>query len=354
MSDEEYTIEVYALYHCDPGNSPLSIAEFNEIVGCNIPENEKVENHIRKLRAQFGPNEVIQMEWWDDLSAAGDFLARNTSKSKKKSKSGKKSKFSKNIKERLKKKAAAAKAAVAKKSNFSKNIKERLKKKAAEAKAAVAAAKKGLVATAKEKYASRKTRKAAENAERKKRKAAAAAEKQKEELEKMLGKGNDKSIKAQIAEQEKIIKDNKLHDEYEETAMDYSSTEETAEESSFSLEDALLESEYEDLCDKCDGPKEACDHEFEDQVEAMSIEDAQTLQHLVAFKSKCSNIEDRVMKGKGRYMEALKSYMNGDTDQEIRMFNGKKVKISSLQPSIESLKEMFSTFPQGPHIIDCV
>ena len=61
MSDEEYTIEVYALYHCDPGNSPLSIAEFNEIVGCNIPENEKVENHIRKLRAQFGPNEVIQM-----------------------------------------------------------------------------------------------------------------------------------------------------------------------------------------------------------------------------------------------------------------------------------------------------
>jgi hypothetical protein len=290
MSDEEYTIEVYALYHCDHGNSPLSIAEFNEIVGCNIPENEKVENHMRKLRAQFGPNEVIPHVW---SVKSGGFWAKA--------------------------KALAEKAG-------------KLVKEGAEG--------------AKEKLAKRKTRK--------------AAEKKKKELEENKGKEGtiEKELDKLIAAQQKIIDANKLHDEYEETAMDYSSTEETAEEpveeSSFSLEDALLESEYEDLCDKCDGPKEACDHEFEDQVEAMSIEDAQTLQHLVAFKSKCSNIEDRVMKGKGRYMEALKSYMNGDTDQEIRMFNGKKVKISSLKPSIESLKEMFSTFPQGPHIIDCV
>ena len=320
MSDEEYTIEVYALYHCDPGNSPLSIAEFNEIVGCNIPENEKVENHIRKLRAQFGPNEVIPHAFGlPDLTKI-----RNTFE--------------------------AAKALAKKAGTLVKKAGTLAKKGA---KGAGKLAKKGV------KGATALVKKGAELA---KKKATAvlkrtAAEIKKKELQKKKGKEgtNEEELDDLIAAQQKIIDANKLHDEYEETAMDYSSTEETAmEESSFSLEDALLESEYEDLCDKCDGPKEACDHEFEDQVEAMSIEDAQTLQHLVAFKSKCSNIEDRVMKGKGRYMEALKSYMNGDTDQEIRMFNGKKVKISSLQPSIESLKEMFSTFPQGPHIIDCV
>jgi len=334
MSDEEYTIEVYALYHCDPGNSPLSIAEFNEIVGCNIPENEKVENHMRKLRAQFGPNEVIPHVFGvPDLTKI-----RNTIEAAK---------------------ALAKKAGkLAKKG--AKLVKKGAKKAGKFAKKGVEGAKKGL---GKAKDAAQKAL-----AKRKKRK---AAEEQLKKLQNAKGlKGtnqealDEKELDKLIAAQQKIIEDNKLHDEYEETAMDYSSmeetamdyssTEETAEESSFSLEDALLESEYEDLCDKCDGPKEACDHEFEDQVEAMSIEDAQTLQHLVAFKSKCSNIEDRVMKGKGRYMEALKSYMNGDTDQEIRMFNGKKVKISSLKPSIQSLKEMFSTFPQGPHIIDCV
>ena len=303
MSDEEYTIEVYALYHCDPGNSPLSIAEFNEIVGCNIPENEKVENHMRKLRAQFGPNEVIPHVFgFPDITKIRNTVEAVKAAAKKAAELAKKA-------GKLAKKGAKGAGKLAKKG--AEKAGELAKKGAEGAKAAAALAKE----TAKDKLAKRKRK---------------AAKKQKK-------------------------KDNKLHDEYEETAMDYSSTEETAmEESSFSLEDALLESEYEDLCDKCDGPKEACDHEFEDQVEAMSIEDAQTLQHLVAFKSKCSNIEDRVMKGKGRYMEALKSYMNGDTDQEIRMFNGKKVKISSLKPSIESLKEMFSTFPQGPHIIDCV
>ena len=342
MSDEEYTIEVYALYHCDPGNSPLSIAEFNEIVGCNIPENEKVENHMRKLRAQFGPNEVIPHVFsFPDITKIGETVEAAKALAKKAGRLAKKA-------GRLAKKGAKGAGKLAKKGAKGAG---KLAKKGVKGATALAALAKE---TAKEKLAKRKTLKAAENAKRKTRK---AAEKQLKKLQNSKGKEgtNDEAVDDRIAEQEQIIRDNKLHDEYEETAMDYSSTEETAmEESSFSLEDALLESEYEDLCDKCDGPKEACDHEFEDQVEAMSIEDAQTLQHLVAFKSKCSNIEDRVMKGKGRYMEALKSYMNGDTDQEIRMFNGKKVKISSLKPSIESLKEMFSTFPQGPHIIDCV
>jgi len=124
-------------------------------------------------------------------------------------------------------------------------------------------------------------------------------------------------------------------------------------EMSTSLEDELIEDEYEETCDKCGKVPDLCDHEFEDQLEEVSIEDAQTLQHLVAFKSKCSNVRERLMKGKGRYIEQLKAYMNGDNSAEIRMFTGKKVKVSSLNPKKESLKSLFESFPNGPHIVEC-
>lgn len=124
-------------------------------------------------------------------------------------------------------------------------------------------------------------------------------------------------------------------------------------EMSTSLEDELIEDEYEETCDKCGKVPDLCDHEFEDQLEEVSIEDAQTLQHLVAFKSKCTNVRERLMKGKGRYIEQLKAYMNGDDSAEIRMLSGKKVKVSSLNPKKESLKSLFESFPNGPHIVEC-
>ena len=131
----------------------------------------------------------------------------------------------------------------------------------------------------------------------------------------------------------------------------------TVEKVEKSLDDMLaedVEEEYEEECDECGKNKKRCQgHEFEQKLDAMSIEDAQTLNHLVAFKSECSNIKERLMKGKARYIDSLKAYVNGDNSAEIRMYDGNKIKVSELHPNKESLKNMFSSFPAGPHIVEC-
>ncbi len=131
----------------------------------------------------------------------------------------------------------------------------------------------------------------------------------------------------------------------------------TVEKVEKSLDDMLaedVEEEYEEVCDDCGKNKKQCQgHEFEQKLDAMSIEDAQTLNHLVAFKSECSNIEQRLMKGKARYIDSLKAYVNGDNSAEVRMYDGNKIKVSELRPNKESLKNMFSSFPAGPHIVEC-
>lgn len=131
----------------------------------------------------------------------------------------------------------------------------------------------------------------------------------------------------------------------------------TVEKVEKSLDDMLaedVEEEYEEECDDCGKNKKQCQgHEFEQKLDAMSIEDAQTLNHLVAFKSECSNIKERLMKGKARYIDQLKAYVNGDISAEIRMYDGNKIKVSELHPNKESLKNMFSSFPAGPHIVEC-
>ena len=131
----------------------------------------------------------------------------------------------------------------------------------------------------------------------------------------------------------------------------------TVEKVEKSLDDMLaedVEEEYEEQCDDCGKAKKGCKgHEFESKLEAMPIEDAQTLNHLIAFKTNAVNIEDYIMKGKARYLDTLKNFVNGDNSAEVRMYNGKKVKVAELRPNKDSLTEMFARFPAGPHIIDC-
>ena len=52
-------------------------------------------------------------------------------------------------------------------------------------------------------------------------------------------------------------------------------------------------------------------------------------------------------------IDSLKAYVNGDNSAEIRMYDGNKIKVSELHPNKESLKNMFSSFPAGPHIVEC-
>ena len=121
------------------------------------------------------------------------------------------------------------------------------------------------------------------------------------------------------------------------------------------LDDLLsedVEEEYEEACDNC-GKKKCSGHEFEEQLDGLAIEDAQTLNHLIAFKGETEDITTRVMKGKARYIDQLKAYVNGDNNVAVRLYNGKKVNVSDLSPNKDSLREMFDKFPAGPHIIEC-
>lgn len=139
-------------------------------------------------------------------------------------------------------------------------------------------------------------------------------------------------------------------------------TEVTEEAPADELDDLLaeemepsVEEEYEEVCDDCKKTDCKKDHkkDFKDKLEGMAIEDAKTLQHLIAFKGESEQIEARAMKGKARYMEKLKAYMNGDDTVEVRMYNGQRMKVAELKPNKDSLRQLFESFPAGPHIVEC-
>lgn len=118
--------------------------------------------------------------------------------------------------------------------------------------------------------------------------------------------------------------------------------------------DTMLSGEVEQVCDTCDKSKSKCKgHEFENAVNDMDVGDAQTLNHLIAFKMETSDIKTRLMKGKARYIEKLRQYINGDSSVKVRMMNGEQELVSNLNPNLESLKRELDRFPAGPHFIEC-
>jgi len=118
--------------------------------------------------------------------------------------------------------------------------------------------------------------------------------------------------------------------------------------------DTMLSEEVEQVCDTCDKSKSKCNgHEFENAVNDMDVGDAQTLNHLIAFKMETSDIKTRLMKGKARYIEKLRQYVNGDSSVKVRMMNGEQESVSNLNPNLESLKRELDRFPAGPHFIEC-
>ncbi len=113
--------------------------------------------------------------------------------------------------------------------------------------------------------------------------------------------------------------------------------------------------EVEEVCDTCDKSKKKCNgHSFEDAVGEMDVGDAQTLNHLIAFKAPQGvQVTTRLMKGKSRYIEKLRAYINGDNSVKVRMMNGAQESVSNLNPNFESLREALNRFPSGPHFIEC-
>ena len=112
-----------------------------------------------------------------------------------------------------------------------------------------------------------------------------------------------------------------------------------------------VEDEYEEVCDDCKkvhGESDCKQEALNDKTSG--IKDEKALKHLVGFHS---NGEVQLMKGKSRYIEQLKEYVGGDSTAEIRMFDGSKMLVSELNPNTDSLRELFSSFPSGPHLVVC-
>ena len=233
--DSDYDLTDYIEYHCDPSCDMVSIRDFNAVMGSNIEENEQVEAAIVLARDQWGPNDFIppqviqHVTIFDDISDGLDALSR-MGKSKKKKKGKKKSKAKKKIKGSKVKKGKAA-------------LKKGAKKLLGKAK--------GLLSKSSKKLQSSIVKKQAK---------VDKAQIKVNSLQKKVDKDCDKLKK----------KDPDAHGKMGQCKPKLMSLD---------LEDELIEDEYEEMCDKCGKTPEVCDHEFEDKLDAVSIEGAQTLRH---------------------------------------------------------------------------
>lgn len=92
-----------------------------------------------------------------------------------------------------------------------------------------------------------------------------------------------------------------------------------------------------------------------------SEEYSQDMKHLIQFKSSKLPLEEQLMKGRPKYLKALKAYLKGDKDVEVKMSwskNGKKkgrmVKVADLNPKRESLKALLRSSPGSLRVVECV
>ena len=63
------------------------------------------------------------------------------------------------------------------------------------------------------------------------------------------------------------------------------------------------------------------------------------------------------MKGRPKYLKALKQYLNGDNDVKVKMSwrkGSKMVKVADLKPRRDSLKALLRTTPGSLRVVECV
>lgn len=118
--------------------------------------------------------------------------------------------------------------------------------------------------------------------------------------------------------------------------------------------------------EKCSGHAE--DIEFEDEYEesdvvpdvkaflaqSLSGDDlTQAHNHVIYFNRKNVAMGDKLMKGKDRYMKALRMYVKGDNTVEVRLMSKAKVKVADLNLNRDSLTALLRLSPGKPRICEC-
>ena len=88
-----------------------------------------------------------------------------------------------------------------------------------------------------------------------------------------------------------------------------------------------------------------------------SEEYSRDMKHLIQFKSKKFPLEEQLMKGRPKYLKALRAYLKGDDTVEVKMSfktKGKMVKVADLNPKRDSLKALLRSTPGALRVVECV
>tara|TARA_X000000950_G_scaffold271724_1_gene353254 strand:- start:872 stop:1732 length:861 start_codon:yes stop_codon:yes gene_type:complete len=94
-----------------------------------------------------------------------------------------------------------------------------------------------------------------------------------------------------------------------------------------------------------------------------SEEYSQDMKHLIQFKSAKLPLEEQLMKGRPKYLKALKAYLKGDKDVEVKMSwsnhgkgrkKGRMVRVADLNPKRDSLKALLRSSPGSLRVVECV
>ena len=83
----------------------------------------------------------------------------------------------------------------------------------------------------------------------------------------------------------------------------------------------------------------------------------QDMKHLIQFKSSKLPLEAQLMKGRPKYLKALRAYLKGDKDAEVKMSwrkRRKMVKVAELNPKRDSLKALLRTSAGNIRVVECV
>ncbi len=124
-----------------------------------------------------------------------------------------------------------------------------------------------------------------------------------------------------------------------------------------SLDDALgedipVEREYEDESDDFKAIENIVSESAKDSVDLKM-----DMQHVIQFKVTGMPLRDTLLKGRPRYLQAVKDYLKGDDNAEIKMSyrtKNRTVKIADLKPDRNSLKQLLKSKPDGLRVVKCL
>lgn len=145
--------------------------------------------------------------------------------------------------------------------------------------------------------------------------------------------------------EETLVEETFVEEKVEETLVEKVELQETSvEETATAVEEFNDQSLEEALNDTSDS--------LQQKIEEIVLERAKTeesanldLKNIVHFNDNSTNIRDRLMKGTKQNIQYLKNFVDGNTEQTVRLSykkNEKNIKVSELNPDIESLKAYLS------------